>query len=289
MIKIAAIVILYNPDKDVINNIKSYYKYVDEIFVYDNTETTRLDDAYFKGLPNITYFHDYFNNGISKALNAGCEVCLKKGFDWVLTMDQDTCFSIETIENYIRCFTEFNSKETVAAFGTNYKRTPSESSDSCSYKDAERLITSGMLVNLANYKKVGGFDEALFIDLVDDDYCIAAKKKGLRLIQFTNIYITHNLGTAVYRSSIKSLFLIKKKKEIHPPLRCYYMYRNLLYIEAKYKVSNFKQVSYLRKVVISHLKVCLLYGRDSLNIIKYLIRAKRDFRKSSFGKIELNT
>ncbi|MEJ7674744.1 MAG: hypothetical protein WKF59_19120 [Chitinophagaceae bacterium] len=201
-------------------------------------------------------------------------------------MDQDTSFSEEAIKNYLLCFENFQGKDKVACFGTNFKKEKVTSIATFQSKNVHRLITSGMLLNLSLYEKIGGFDEALFIDLVDNEYCIAAKKLGYSLIEFSHIYITHNLGKQVYRSSIKSLFLIKKKKNIHTPLRCYYMYRNMLYIKEKYKGSNIWLVENIKGFVISHIMVCILYGRQTLGIFKSLFIADKDFRNKKMGKIE---
>ncbi len=284
--KIAAVVILYHPSIDIISNIQSYYNYVEEVFVFDNSETKLFEQDRFSTLSKIQYYHDFQNKGIAIRLNTACELAMKDGYQWLLTMDQDTSFSEEAIKNYLKCFEDFEGKDKVAGFGTNFKKEKVTTIASCQSKNVDRLITSGMLLNLSLYNKIGDFDESLFIDLVDNDYCIAAKKLGYSLIEFSHIYITHNLGREVYRSSIKSLFLIKKNKIIHSPLRCYYMYRNMLYIKEKYKGSNIWLAENIKSSVISHIRVCILYGRQTLAIVKYLFIAGKDFRNKKMGKIE---
>jgi rhamnosyltransferase len=284
--KIAAVVILYHPSLDIISNIQSYYNYVDVIYVFDNSETKSFEQAKFSTLSKIRYYHDFQNKGIANRLNTACTQAVKEGFHWLLTMDQDTGFDEEAVKNYLRCFENFEGKDNVAGFGTNFNKENVTGTADCHAKNIHRIITSGMLLNLSLYEKIGGFDESLFIDLVDDEYCIAAKKLGYTLIQFSHIYMSHNLGEQVHRSSIKSLFLIKKKKNIHAPLRCYYMYRNMLYIKKKYKGSNIWLAENIKRIVISHIIVCILYGRHTLEILKSLFRADKDFRNKKMGKIE---
>ncbi|MEJ7822081.1 MAG: glycosyltransferase [Chitinophagaceae bacterium] len=284
--KIAAVVILYHPSIDLISNIQSYYNYVDVLFVFDNSETKSFEQDRFSTLSKIQYYKDFQNQGIASRLNTACELSIKGDYQWLLTMDQDTSFSEEAIKNYLQCFENFQGKDKVAGFGTNFKKEKVTSIATSQSKNVHRLITSGMLLNLSLYEKIGGFDEALFIDLVDNEYCIAAKKLGYSLIEFSDIYITHNLGKQVHRSSIKSLFLIKKKKNIHTPLRCYYMYRNMLYIKEKYKGSNIWLAENIKGSVISHIMVCILYGRQTLGIFKSLFIADKDFRNKKMGKIE---
>ena len=282
--KIAAAVILYHPTEEVITNIKTYYDFVDKVLIYDNTEIkTPIQDRLLE-LDKVTLYHDFENKGISIRLNAAASVALELQYDWLLTMDQDSSFSSKDISTYLSCFEKYKNKESVAAFGVKY-RMEKPVKDICESEDAEALITSGMLLNTRICEEIGKFDEALFIDSVDHEYCIRAQMTGYRIIQFVNVQLTHAIGNVVNRSSIKSLFIIKKKKEIHSPLRCYYMYRNMLYLEDKYRHSNRIFSKLIRKYVVSHIKLCLLYGRNSLKILRYVQLARQDFRNNKMGKI----
>lgn len=283
--KVAAVVILYYPETDLVSNIKTYYDHVDKIFVFDNSETESSIKSHLLALPKIEFFQDFKNEGIAKRLNEGAAKCIEQGFDWMLTMDQDSFFSADAISNYLKCCNKYKNKENVAVFGTMYSRVKKISSQECSISYTHELITSGMLINLKLFKKVGGFDEALFIDGVDHDYVISAKTKGFPVIIFSNIYILHQLGTYVYRSSIKTLFLIKKKKVIHHPLRCYYIYRNMLYLESKHK-EGAQLMKSIKKTTIHHIYKCFFYGRNTFKLIKYLMAARRDVKNKRMGKIK---
>lgn len=283
--KIAAAVILYHPHSSFFSNIKTYYSYIDKIYVFDNTETGPTIGEESRQLSKVEFFHDHKNDGIAKRLNAGAEKAIRDGYQWLLTMDQDSYFDGESFRTYINCFNKFTSKENVALFGTRYGRQGNLSSEICTPAEIHELITSGTLVNLSLYKKVGPFDEALFIDSVDHDYCIRAKNLGLSLIEFSNIYLSHELGTHVYKSSIKTFFLVKKTKAIQSPLRCYYMYRNLLYLEKKYKGMEVPLLKSVRSTVISNIMNSIYYGRSTFKILKYLSAARNDFKKMKMGKI----
>jgi rhamnosyltransferase len=141
-------------------------------------------------------------------------------------------------------------------------------------------------LNIPIWNQLGGFDDLLFIDLVDYEYCYRARVNGFKLIQFSNVFITHNVGIEVYRSSIKSLFLVRKKKSIHSPLRCYYMYRNMLYLESKYRDTNVEFTTLIRRNVEKHVKTCLYYGREMSKVRRYVRIAKQDFQSGIMGKIQ---
>lgn len=284
--KIAAALILYNPTKDLPDNLSSYYNFVDKIYVFDNSATTHAITQNLL-LPKIKYFHDHKNEGIAKRLNEAATLALKEGFDWLLTMDQDSSFSRDSITRYINCANNFSGIESVAMFGTGYGRT-NESGTGCNFVEADNLITSGMLLNLEAYRQIGAFDENLFIDSVDHDYVIRAKIKKYRVIRFTNIFIHHQLGQVVNRASIKTLFLIKKKKILHSPLRCYYMYRNMLYLESKFKFEDIYLAKNLRKIVTGNLLANIFYGRNTFKILQLMWKARKDFRQNKMGKISFD-
>ncbi len=283
--RLAAAVILYHPTEKVISNIRSYYDVVDEIFVYDNTEAKTPVQEGLLQLEKVVLIHDFENKGISIRLNDAANKAIERQYDWLLTMDQDSKFNQQEIINYINCFNEYKVKSNVAMFGPRY-RDENISSAICNGEEVDALITSATLLNLQLFKTIGEFDEALFIDSVDHEYCVRAKLKGYSVIRFNNIYLHHVIGNVLSRASIKSLFLVKKQKEIHSPLRLYYMYRNMLYLENKYRDTDKAFAKLIRQYVITHIKVCLLYGRASLKIIRYLRAAYKDYKNMKMGKID---
>ena len=283
--KIAAVVILYNPTDSTLENIKSYSDVISTTYVFDNTEEGATIKDKLSLLPGIKYHHDGKNEGLPKRLNEAAHLAIKDGFDWLLTMDQDSNFYKGLFTKYAACCDRFYGKEKVAMFGTTYEKNEITPVETCQFAEVDNLITSGTLLNLSLFKKIGNFDEALFIDCVDHDYSIRSILQGYSVIRFSNIFLTHALGKEVYKSSIKTLFLIKKKKEIHSPVRCYYMFRNMLYLTKKFETENIPQVKQLNKDVLSRIKKAFLYGRNSAAIIFYLNKAFNDYKKIRMGKL----
>lgn len=282
--KIAAVVILYHPNDSCLTNIKSYIYNVSKVYIFDNTEKESSVKNELVKLSKVSYFHDNENKGLPARLNEAANYAIEDGYDWLITMDQDSFFLEENFTKYINCFSHFQNKETVAMFGTSNFRSLINSSNQCLWVEGKHLMTSGSLLNLSLFKKIGNFDEALFIDLVDNEYCIRIVLAGYRIVRFSNIYLTHELGNMVYRSSIKTLFLFKKNKEIHTPLRYYYMVRNILYLTKKFEKENLSSVVQLKKDVISRLQKGILYGRYTVDILKHVKMAFSDFKSGKMGR-----
>ena len=284
--KIAAVVILYHPNDSFLRNIKSYYDLVSKVYIFDNTENVSPLKDELQQLEKIDYYHDYENGGLPKRLNEGSYKAINDGFDWLLTMDQDSNFLDGSFSKYLVCFNQFINKENVALFGTSNERDIINSTVQCLFEEDYKLMTSGNLINLSLFKKIGEYDEALFIDCVDHDYCIRSFIAGYKSIRFLNIYLAHELGDSVNRASIKTFFLLKKKKEIHSPIRYYYMIRNMLYLTEKFKNNNLAQVKQLKKDVHARVKKGFLYGRNSLLILKYVRLGYKHFKDNKMGKLE---
>ena len=283
--KIAAVIILYNPQHSFTVNLASFYDCVGKVYVLDNSKHTDPLVLQACTRDNIQYIGGSGNEGIAKRLNEACAMATRDGFDWLLTMDQDTFFPDSFCGCYLKAAMNFNGLENVAMFGTAYGRAKQLSASTACTEDVSALITSGSLLNLHIYKSIGQFDENLFIDSVDHEYCVRARLEGHRLVRFNNIYLTHEIGTVVNRSCIKSLFLIRKKKIVHNPLRCYYMYRNMLYLEKLYAGRDMEFARLIRQYVSSYVQNYLLYGRQSYQLVRYLERARTDFRNGNMGRI----
>jgi len=283
MVKIAGVVILYHPDHSIISNIASYSSFIEKLYVVDNTEQN--DQALIQQItslyPHIHYIHDGANQGIALRLNQVARLAIGEGFHFLLTMDQDSAFEKEAISHYMECLSTFNKKETVAMFGVEYVEKP-VGTNACTALEIEKLITSGSVVNLDLFEQTGGFDEALFIDEVDLEYCYRAITKGSKIIQFKNIFLQHSLGKVSFHRSFKSLK--PTPRMLHSPIRVYYMVRNYLYVNKKYK-SRFVEDSRERKRgIFNRIKNNLLYGKQKWLLIKYIFSAISDYYNGRMGK-----
>lgn len=279
--KIAACVILYNPGESVIENIQSYIEHVDKLYLIDNTESASLNfQKTCNSLPKTIIVHDSSNEGIAKRLNQACQLALQDGFDYLLTMDQDSFFDESIVKKYFECIQQYLLKEKVAMFGVNYEQEIFNADCNCNM--VKVLITSGSVINLNNYKNIGGFDENLFIDFVDTDYCFKSILKGCELVQFSNIYMHHEIGTTTQHRSLKNMKL--STRSIHSSIRLYYMTRNFLYLQNKYREHFKQEFSIHKKDLLNRIKNKLIYKSYRLQTLKMLIKAYIDYKKNKMGK-----
>lgn len=257
--KIAAIIIWYNPnnigEKKIVSNINSYSKYFSKIYIIDNSKVSNkeLSDKITK----CKYIQNYNIGGIAGAQNRGCDAALRDGFEWAMTLDQDSYFQPEQIKKYIDKFNEYAQKDTsIKSFSLKIKQNTKTTSiikliqfnilspikrkllgkhwhPKNNNKNKEviefpnEVIASGNIISLEAWSQVNKFDEYLFIDEVDHDFCHKLIGQNYKIIRFNDVYLEHFLGE-------KTISLFVKSFGSYNNFRLYYIYRNILIERFRY-------------------------------------------------------
>lgn len=277
----ATIIVLYN-----CNIEKFSYVLQGIINQTDYLILVKNDNTIFPlNLLNNSKIHliDLHNNfGIAYAQNRGVEYARKLQAKYLLFSDQDTIFP----ENYISMMKEKicsyqlntifapvffnNTKNQIEPLATTIKESVIPiSSQPISVLHA---ISSGTVISLIDFEKIGFFDEDLFIDYVDFEWCWRARHFGYSILCFPDIQINHNLG-----DNYKILF--GKKVTIRSNFRYYYMIRNGLILSKKTIWLNNDE-----KRVLRNRTVIMIFGIFFLNFhfiknLKTVFLAIKDYRK----------
>jgi rhamnosyltransferase len=278
MLKIAGVVVLYNPDEKVRENILSYINHIGKLYVVDNTPNKNN----FQLLPKskkITYIPNNKNLGIAASLNIGARGSIDDGYKWLLTMDQDSKFTDDNLSNMIEWLGKNHKKNTglispwhELSIGLN------RATEEIEYPLT--VMTSGNIISLEAYKKIGGFKEYLFIDCVDFDYCLNLIDHNYKVIRLNNVELKHKLG------SIKiDKFLFRNITHTnHNHIRRYYMTRNSFIVGKMYK-SKFPKFSkaLMREIRHDIIKIIIL-EKDKYRKIKNMLRGYIDYKKGIMGE-----
>lgn len=271
MTKIGSCTIIYNPDKNVLENINSYINLVKQAVIVDNSnEETEITNK-IKSLKNIVYINMDGNKGIAAALNKGLNYLIENDFDYVLTMDQDSIFPNKKYTEIMNMFYKYSKNYSIV--GLNFNK----SSD---YKEeiteVKCWLTSGNFLNLNDYKIVGGFNNDLFIDYVDIDFCYRLYKEGKKVCYLNNYSLLHEIGNPI---EIK-FFGRKYYSMNHNPIRYYYRYRNCFYLYKKDK--KFYKKEYYKEIFINIPKM-LIYEKNRKEKIKMIFLGIKDARNEKMG------
>jgi rhamnosyltransferase len=216
------------------------------------------------------------NNGISAVLNVAALKAIQNGNDILLTMDQDSFFSKEMINKYSSFVDSLNWSKTsvvgVAPKDYDNHVLLEKNLEPAILTPVQLLITSGSFLNLKLFSLVGGFDERLFIDWVDYDYCLRSILSGYSVCLASNIYLFHVGGTP-YK-------FLGRKIALYSPDRYYYIFRNHLYMWRKY-IKYFPKLIFKNILVNIFLSILpnIILSKNKVKFIVSLNRAVRDIPK----------
>ena len=301
--KIIAGFVLFNPDKDrfeeCLGNALSLF---DEIILFDNVGNQQA----YENIDNrVTYITEGENKGLAHALVSIMEMAKERGADWVVTLDQDTVLP----ENLVSEFKKYSDlpKAAIIAPQVVDKRRPYQKVEDCNLpiQETDFAITSASFTNVEIYDKLGGFDEWLFVDFIDNDYCKRALIEGFKIYRMNNVVIDQEFGKIKLKSPKKVAFYMWLSKVLHnknvakltyskvvSPLRVYFVHRNLLYLNKQFKnyggigYDNFYCKSFLGFLFYFSLP-SFVRAQSKLKVLKAIIKGLHDGVKSPNNIFEI--
>jgi len=289
-LKVSATVILYNPEDEIFDNILSYAKDVDNLIVVDNSTTH--NDNLIKRLEefnNLIYINNNANLGIATALNIGCDKAIEKESDWILTMDQDSRFI--NFKHYKECLLHLEDKDNTALLCANTNWSEEKgipNNPSFENKEQFTAITSANFLNLKLFEQIGRFEDKLFIDLVDYDYCLRVQVKNFKILYFKDALVQHSLGAVFKR---KNLITRKIRTKVeHNPQRVYYFARNYLYTAKMYGKRFPKEIGMLKTInilFVHEVTKIILYEDDKFKKLYAKLLGLYHFVINQYGKQDI--
>ena len=271
-------VLLFNPQEEVLANIESYRKEVERLYVVDNTEDVTISRSITEqllALPNVRLIHQHENIGIAKALNLALQYAEKEGCAWLLTMDQDSSFSSLQWSTYLSHFKTCTAPSDAALLSPLHNAKFVDSTQKTPCVKVEAVLTSGNLVSVKAALDAGGYDERLFIDEVDHAFCFALQQKGYAVYVDRTVYLNHRLGTAFGRvGNIK----------LYAPERLYYMLRNYLYLRAQYAEAFPDFFKTRGAYLLTFFMKQLLFGKERIRNMSMLKQGYDDYKDKRYGK-----
>jgi rhamnosyltransferase len=248
--KILAGMILYNPNVDrLTQSLDSIISQVSKIILYDNN-SRNYDEIYnmYNKSQKVKIIRSQTNKGIAVGLNAILKFGYDNEYDWLLTLDQDSICPLNMIgifKKYINtpglaivCPRVVDKRQEYKYYFENKRYEKTEQVSKC--------ITAGSLININICVELGGFDNILFIDFVDFEYCKRVILNNYKILRVNEIFLDQELGDITYSKHYK--FLMKYSKKLHSrllmrlavkrkfsPFRRFYVARNHIYFLRKYK------------------------------------------------------
>lgn len=256
----SSVTVAFNPNPErLAEQLHALQGEVSDIIVVDNgSESAVARLPQLAGLPmRVLSLAD--NTGVARGFNAGVAAARDRGAEFVLLLDDDSVPEPGMVEELIAACSGRAGEDgalPVAAVGPRVQ----DARDAHDYPfirlgwthnrhvrcgsgegeviACDFLISSGSLVPMSAFTVVGEFDETLFIDSVDLEWCCRARARGFGLYGVCAARLDHRLGDR--RHSVLNSFELV----VHSPERIYYMTRNRFllyrrpYIPLKWKLKD---------------------------------------------------
>lgn len=274
---IAAVVVLYRPDASVIDNVASYADQVSRVFAVDNSEQPEPGfEERLTAIGNVTYTANGANLGIATALNVGVRTAIAEGYDHLLTMDQDSTATPGMVAALAECMDTDTGIGLVSPVHQQVGGIPRVVDAGC--RDVLTAMTSGNLVRAEAYEAVEGFMDELFIDQVDNEFCLHLHRAGFRVVETGDATLVHRVGDVR-----KHHFPYPAYSMNHSALRRYYIARNRFTVGEMYRSEypEFRafELAELRKDMVK----IVLYEKQKRLKLRMISRGIRDYRRGVLG------
>lgn len=202
--RVAAGVVTYNPELARLKeNLEAIASQVRKVFVYDNASGNIGDiESLLAGCSTcIKLYKGERNKGMAVALNVLARAALEEGFSYILFLDQDSVASPCLVSKLL-----MNSESSVGIVSPQVidrnERMSNQAVDARGAIKVPRAITSGSLLNLKVFDAVGGYDERLFVDWVDFEFCDNLRVHGYEIVRVNDATLLHELGREEFAGSL---------------------------------------------------------------------------------------
>jgi len=186
--RVAALVVTYFPDRQFSERLDKLLLQTERVVIVDNgSDAASLAwKRSYEGRPGVTILENGANLGIASALNRGMRLLAGEGYDWVLTLDQDSTVEEGCVAALLQTLAKDPKPDEVALVGANrrdlgaglsehrwvrpkrglpfFERVPCER---IGPDGVTLVITSGTLTSVKAFDRLGPFKDAFFIDFVD--------------------------------------------------------------------------------------------------------------------------
>lgn len=264
-------IVTYNPDIETFKkNLSAITGQVGIVVIVDNASANTVEIKQIAIGMGAEVICNARNEGIAKALNQLMEFGKNNSFGWMLSLDQDSICPPDYCEKMREIIKIVPNPgivaptivdKTVGIVGHHPTR---------EFQDVRTCITSGAFVKIDVWEQVGKYDESMFIDSVDFEFCYRVRKHGYQVVQVRDIALSHKLGEC----EMRWFLLWKVRINNHSAFRKYYIARNNIYYPSKHHMWLHLARGNWRNLCL--IVFVLLYEKDKKNKIARILQGWRD-------------
>lgn len=285
--RVGAVIVAWHPEPVSLRYlIEDMQAQTDIVIVIDNTQPSSIGQWALASRKGIVFIDPQENLGVAAAINRGIALLEKLDFMYALLLDQDSLpreGMVATLVNQLEALESEGEK--IAAIGPSildratgtrapfvnfhlpFNRHLHQDSGTA---DCDFLITSGKLVNLKYWLKIGPMREPWFIDNIDLEWCFRARRKGFAIRGSFDTELQHSIGENRHLWSGP----FSPGYRHHSPDRLYTMMRNRVFLYRSQAPIAWIIQDILR--AMSKLAMFSVFVRPRRDNLKAMLRGLRD-------------
>lgn len=189
------------------------------VVVFDNTprkeDRKKNENFCYNEYVEVFYFTENENRGLPYAYNLFAEKLEQLSKNWMVLLDQDTSLPDDFVvkylaadsSNFVNCPLVFSNGNLMSPSKFhNYRPSPVTITDQKSLPLSDlTCINSGLMISVAFYNQIGGYNPNLFLDFCDHDFIERVKKAGVTQIGIVDCKLVQDFS-AVSHTKAQSLF-----------------------------------------------------------------------------------
>jgi rhamnosyltransferase len=285
--RVCAVIVTYRPGITMLDHLANVLPQVQGVVVVDNGSN---DDELgrLRAASSALGFHLIENGenlGIAEALNQGVLWAKSHGYPWVILFDQDSGITDNFIDQMFVALKTHSDGERVASVHPRYvdPKTGVEAHVPRAVDGSPIFpMTSGTLMPVWIFDKIGWFASEYFIDLVDWEYCFRIRTCGFVVADANQAKLFHSPGNPTIINILGWAFRYSQ----HNAIRRYYISRNCV---AFYRRYLFSFPNWILKAAYRQLHetvVCLIADKDRASQFRSFLRGTWEGLIGRMGKRE---
>lgn len=284
-VNVVAGIVTYNPNlKRLKENIESIIGQVQKVCLVDNGSYNTEEIELLKKQYPLEIILNFENKGIAAALNQIMLFAKRIDARWCVTLDQDSIVPPNLLQEAEPLLIRKDIGQIVPVI---YEE---QSGEYCYLDDTDnreklqevsKSITSSSINSVSAWEECGKFDEMLFIDYVDYDFCMKLRCAGYKIYRLNRAILEHQIGD----SYMIKIFGKKVRVGNHNAFRKYYIGRNMVIYIHRYKKRIDRKKEYLRLIKV--MLLLLFCEEDKRNRFHSFCKGINDgIRYNRMGKAE---
>lgn len=230
--QILSVIVTYNPDLFRLQKLLSVIlPQVSFVLIYDNNsvEQNRIIDSQKNDGIQVHGFKD--NHGLSYSYNAALKFAIENNYSHLLLLDQDSMPADNLVKILYKGFS-VDAQTAVVVPSLIDENAGNEFTVKNEFENVKHLINSGSLFNVEYLRKVGGYDEKLFVDYADFEISYRLRRHNYYIKRSRDAKMLHVLGDG----NIKRILFINFYVTNHSVFRRFLISKNRILVYRKYFV-----------------------------------------------------